>query len=100
MLPLNQPILISQKVDFKIGLPQSLFPACNILMVYSHCAGTGTGMVQGPNGQHHEEMLTLVRDINKNQDPLFPIVPVPFPVPIPVPFPCRVNESLQEPCHK
>ena len=28
----------------------------------------------------------------RNQDPLFPIVLVPFPVPVPVPLPCSVNK--------
>ena len=36
------------------------------------------------------EMFTVVRD--RDQDPLFPIVPVPFPVPFFVPVPCSVNE--------
>ena len=35
---------------------------------------------------YHEEMFTLVRDRDKDQDWLFPIVLVPFPVLV-VPFP-------------
>ena len=37
-------------------------------------------------------MFTLVQDREKNQDPLFPIMLVPFPVPVPVPVPCTVTE--------
>ena len=37
-------------------------------------------------------MFTLVPDRERNQDPLFPVVPVQFPVPVPAPFSRSVNE--------
>ena len=40
------------------------------------------------------EMFTLVRDREKNQDPLFPTVLVQFPVPDPVPLLCCVIKLL------
>ena len=49
-IPLNPLMLISQKVDFNIGLPQSWLRACNTHMVYSHCTGIGPGLVHGSNG--------------------------------------------------
>ena len=36
-------------------------------------------------------MFTLVRDRYRNQDPLFPVVSVPFPVSPPILVPCSVN---------
>ena len=39
-------------------------------------------------------MFTLVRNNDRDQDPLFPIVPIPFPVPVTVLSPCSVNLPL------
>ena len=46
---------------------------------------------------YHEEMFTLIQDRDKDQDPLFPIVLVPFPVPVLLSVPCSVNKPLRWP---
>ena len=38
------------------------------------------------DSKYHVEMFTLVPDRDKNEDPLFHIVPALIPVSIPVPF--------------
>ena len=46
--------------------------------------GLGTGLGKGLNQWvliYYVEMFTPVRDRERGQDPLFPIMPIPFPVP-------------------
>ena len=52
-------------------------------MVYSQCTGPGMGIGTGNGSETRRfcndvEMFTLVQDRNRDQDQLFPIVPVPF----------------------
>ena len=47
----------------------------------------------------HAKMFTLVQDRNRDQDPLFPIVPLLFPVPVPVPVLSSVIKSLNHDEH-
>ena len=57
-------------------------------MVSSYC--TRTTAEPGNNKWvliYHEEMFTLVQDRDKDQDPIFPIVLVPFLVLVPFPVP-------------
>ena len=60
----------------------------------SHTARTGTGTGTKWKVPYAVEMFTLVGDRNRDQDPLFPIVPVPFSVPPTVLFPYNVNKPL------
>ena len=64
-------------------------------MVRSPTARVWDRPAQGPNGKYVGmliEMFTLVRHRDRDQDPLFPTVPVPFPLAVPPPFSCGVNE--------
>ena len=57
------------------------FTELSTLMVYSHCTviGSGPGIrLMGSNILYYAEMFRPVGD--SDQDPLFPILPVPFPV--------------------
>ena len=58
----------------------------NKAIVLSHCTGMGPGPVQG-----QMESTLVVRDRERDQDLLFPIVPFPFLETVPVPFPCSVT---------
>ena len=60
------------KIQGKIRVWFKMF---RILMAYSHCTGTEPGQIQGtiPGGMDLTEMMTLVQDKERNQDPLFPI---------------------------
>ena len=57
--------------------------------------GTGTGQGERDWDQwvltYCAEMFTLVRDRERNQDPLFTIVLFQFPVAVPIPLPCSVS---------
>ena len=55
-------------------------------MVHSHCKGPG------PNEKYHVEMFALIWDRDRDQEPLFPSVPVLFPTgtgPGPGPVQCK-----------
>ena len=54
--------------------------------------GTGTGAGTKWKVYYHVEMFTLVRNMDRDQGPLFSIVPVPFPEPVMVPFPCSLKK--------
>ena len=76
-------------------------PCIRFLMAQTHCTGPGPGAGQGTRQEQCVSVLcyvlyTLHMDRNRNMEPLFPILLVPFPVPVPVPFPvpCSVYESL------
>ena len=60
-------------------------------------AGTGTGA--GCKIKYKIEMFTLVGNRDRNQNPLFPIVPVVFPVPVPFPFLCSVTTIIGRRSH-
>ena len=84
VLPLTWASMLVPKVILRILGSCSLF-------VYSHWSTAGPGLVQEPNTKY-STMFTLVRDKDRDQDPLFPpILPAPFPLPVPVPFPYSVN---------
>ena len=59
----------------------------------NHSALNGTGTSTGTEWklQYHVEIFTLVLDKDRDQDPLFLIVPVAFPVLVLVP--CTVGEK-------
>ena len=67
---------------------------CDPSAVFSHRLGMGPEpAAQGPNGKFVEmliEMLTLVRDRDREQEPLFYCA---TPVPVLPPFSCSVKKT-------
>ena len=63
-------------------------------LITLHGNGVRIGTATGNNGYNGyvTEMVTLVRDRERNQDPFIPIALVQFPVPVLVLFPRSVNK--------
>ena len=53
-----------------------------ILMVSSHCMGTGPGTELEPETRSMGSNV-FFKDRNRDQESLFPFVPAPFPIPPP-----------------
>ena len=64
-----------------IDLKHSKIPTPALKGMFTlHGNGTDTGIKW--KVVYHVEMFTLVQDMDRKRDPLFPIVPVPVPVPV------------------
>ena len=64
-------------------------------MAHSHCTGQGPGLGPRMMGFYIRLVLyTLHRDMDRDGEPLFSVVPVSVPVPFPVPVPYSVYKSL------
>ena len=71
----------------------STYTTISTRTIHFKITGPGTGQDQERDLWvliNYAEMFTLVKDGDREWNPLFPIVPVPFLVPVPVP--CSVNE--------
>ena len=62
------------------------------LMVWSHCKGPGKCLESVGFNIYDAEMFTLVQYRDRNQDPLFHIMPFPAPSPVLVAY--SVNQPL------
>ena len=59
-----------------------------------HGTRTGNGTrINRSNIVYYAEMFTVVRDRDRDQDPLFPFMPAQFPVPVPAKY--SVNKSIK-----
>ena len=64
-------------------------------MIHSHCTGQGPGLGPRMMGFYIRPVLcTLHRDMDRDREPLFFIVPTPVPVTFPVPIPYRVYKPF------